>query len=146
MLLTLIRNISVICSTNGREARNRAEKNRRDKLNNSIQDLASMVAHVADSPRRVDKTAILRLSAHHLRLMHVFNNSLEARGGGGGGGSSTQRSSLTDAFFQMMNGFLLTVTCNGQIVLVSSTLEQYLGHCQVSVLSGSLLLNLGHSG
>lgn len=54
----------------GREARNRAEKNRRDKLNGSIQELSTMVPHVAESPRRVDKTAVLRFAAHGLRLQH----------------------------------------------------------------------------
>jgi len=29
-----------------------------------------MVWHVADSPRRVDKTAVLRFAAHGLRLRH----------------------------------------------------------------------------
>lgn len=53
---------------NGREARNRAEKHRRDKLNGSIQELSAMVPHVSDSPRRVDKTAVLRFSAHGLRI------------------------------------------------------------------------------
>jgi uncharacterized protein YciW len=55
-------------TSNGREARNRAEKNRRDKLNGSIQELSTMVPHVAESPRRVDKTAVLRFSAHGLRV------------------------------------------------------------------------------
>lgn len=59
---------SLYYSSNGREARNRAEKNRRDKLNGSIQELSMMVPHVADSPRRVDKTAVLRFSAHTLRI------------------------------------------------------------------------------
>ena len=58
-----------VCS-NGREARNRAEKQRRDKLNGSIADLATMVPHVAESPRRVDKTAVLRYSAHGLRIRY----------------------------------------------------------------------------
>lgn len=58
----------LLCS--GREARNRAEKNRRDKLNGSIQELSTMVPHVAESPRRVDKTAVLRFAAHGLRLQH----------------------------------------------------------------------------
>lgn len=56
--------------SNGREARNRAEKNRRDKLNNSIQELSTMVPHVAESPRRVDKTGVLRFSAHGLRMRY----------------------------------------------------------------------------
>lgn len=57
-------------SFSGREARNRAEKNRRDKLNGSIQELSTMVPHVAESPRRVDKTAVLRFAAHGLRLQY----------------------------------------------------------------------------
>lgn len=82
-----------------------------------------MVPHVADSARRVDKTAILRLAAHGFRLNHVFKNTM----------GTTARSAITEAFLQMMNGFLVTVTCRGQIVLVSSSLEQHLGHCQVSI-------------
>lgn len=57
-----------ICSSNGREARNRAEKNRRDKLNKSIQELAGRVRNVAGSSKRIDKTGILRFSAHGLRI------------------------------------------------------------------------------
>lgn len=56
------------CSSNGREARNRAEKNRRDKLNKSIQELAGRVRNVAGSSKRIDKTGILRFSAHGLRI------------------------------------------------------------------------------
>lgn len=55
-------------SSNGREARNRAEKNRRDKLNKSIQELAGRVRNVAGSSKRIDKTGILRFSAHGLRI------------------------------------------------------------------------------
>lgn len=60
--------VDVCIFRNGREARNRAEKHRRDKLNGSIQELSTMVPHVAESPRRVDKTAVLRFSAHGLRI------------------------------------------------------------------------------
>lgn len=91
-------------------------------MNTSIQELATIVPHVADSPRRVDKTAVLRLAAHSFRLNHVFKNSMDERG----------RSSIADTVLQMVNGFMLTVSCGGQIVLVSSSLEQHLGHCQVS--------------
>uniref|UniRef100_A0A182SUV4 PAS domain-containing protein n=1 Tax=Anopheles maculatus TaxID=74869 RepID=A0A182SUV4_9DIPT len=45
--------------------------------------------------------------------------------------------------FRMLNGFLLTVTCRGQIVLVSPSVEQFLGHCQTD-LYGQNLYNLTH--
>ncbi|KFB43800.1 putative methoprene-tolerant protein [Anopheles sinensis] len=119
---------------NGREARNRAEKNRRDKLNGSIQELSAMVPHVAESPRRVDKTAVLRFSAHGLRVDYVFGKSKP---------EETFKPEAQDSLFRMLNGFLLTVTCRGQIVLVSPSVEQFLGHCQTD-LYGQNLFNLTH--
>ncbi|XP_058122193.1 basic helix-loop-helix ARNT-like protein 1 [Anopheles coustani] len=121
-------------SRNGREARNRAEKNRRDKLNGSIQELSAMVPHVAESPRRVDKTAVLRFSAHGLRVDYVFGKSKP---------EETFKPEAQDSLFRMLNGFLLTVTCRGQIVLVSPSVEQFLGHCQTD-LYGQNLFNLTH--
>lgn len=58
----------ILIFSNGREARNRAEKNRRDKLSNSVHILSQMIPEVRDSPRRVDKTAVLRFAAHGIRL------------------------------------------------------------------------------
>lgn len=121
---------------NGREARNRAEKNRRDKLNGSIQELSGMVPHVAESPRRVDKTAVLRFSAHALRVDYVFGKSQPEL-------PDTIRPEIQDALCRMLNGFVLTVTCRGQIVLVSALVEQFLGHCQTD-LYGQNLFNLIH--
>ncbi|XP_049541336.1 uncharacterized protein LOC125954786 isoform X1 [Anopheles darlingi] len=124
------------CKTqiNGREARNRAEKNRRDKLNGSIQELSAMVPHVAESPRRVDKTAVLRFSAHGLRVDYVFGKSKP---------EPSVKQEIQDSLFQMLNGFLLTVTCRGQIVLVSASVEQFLGHCQMD-LYGQNLFSITH--
>ncbi|XP_050098036.1 endothelial PAS domain-containing protein 1-like isoform X1 [Anopheles aquasalis] len=119
---------------NGREARNRAEKNRRDKLNGSIQELSAMVPHVAESPRRVDKTAVLRFSAHGLRVDYVFGKSKP---------EPSVKQEIQDSLFQMLNGFLLTVTCRGQIVLVSASVEQFLGHCQMD-LYGQNLFSITH--
>lgn len=38
----------------------------------------------------------------------------------------------TDALLNLINGFLLSVTCRGNIVVISPSIEQHLGHCQVS--------------
>ncbi|XP_037931800.1 aryl hydrocarbon receptor nuclear translocator-like protein 1 [Teleopsis dalmanni] len=126
---------------NGREARNLAEKHRRDKLNASIQELATMVPHVADSARRLDKTAVLRFAAHGLRLQYVFGKS----------GVKKMRSEesiyaephTTDTLMQLLNSFFITLTCHGQIVLISTSVEQILGHCQ-SDLYGQNILNITH--
>ncbi|XP_034108306.1 uncharacterized protein LOC117570644 isoform X1 [Drosophila albomicans] len=115
-------------SNSGREARNRAEKNRRDKLNGSIQELSTMVPHVAESPRRVDKTAVLRFAAHGLRLKYVFGKMLHEH-----------RPQVTDTLMGMLDSFFLTLTCHGQILLISSSIEQHLGHCQTDLYGQSIL-------
>uniref|UniRef100_A0A1I8NGB4 Uncharacterized protein n=1 Tax=Musca domestica TaxID=7370 RepID=A0A1I8NGB4_MUSDO len=119
-------------SNSGREARNRAEKNRRDKLNGSIQELSTMVPHVAESPRRVDKTAVLRFSTHGLRLQYVFGKSL-----------NNESVQTTDTLMKLLQSFFLTITCSGQIVLVSSSIEEHLGHCQTD-LYGQNILHITH--
>ncbi|XP_055706722.1 basic helix-loop-helix ARNT-like protein 1 isoform X2 [Phlebotomus papatasi] len=129
-------NMIQLTNSNGREARNRAEKNRRDKLNNSIQELSGMVPHVAESPRRVDKTAVLRFSAHGLRIDYVFGKSA-------GPCQFRIKPQTTDAFLRLLDSFLLTLTCRGQILLVSPSIEQHLGHCQTD-LYGQSILNITH--
>ncbi|KAL9878715.1 germ cell-expressed bHLH-PAS isoform 1-T18 [Glossina fuscipes fuscipes] len=119
-------------TNSGREARNRAEKNRRDRLNGSIQELSTLVPHVAESPRRVDKIAVLRFATHGLRLKHVFGKT-----------SSNHSPQTTDALMKLLDSFFLTLTCNGQIVLVSSSVEQHLGHCQAD-LYGQNILSITH--
>lgn len=64
-----------VCRDNPREIRNKAEKQRRDKLNHSIAELASMVPPVVATNRKIDKTGILRLTAHYLRA-HQYGKSL----------------------------------------------------------------------
>ncbi|XP_059614727.1 basic helix-loop-helix ARNT-like protein 1 isoform X2 [Phlebotomus argentipes] len=132
----MMMNMIQMTNSNGREARNRAEKNRRDKLNNSIQELSGMVPHVAESPRRVDKTAVLRFSAHGLRIDYVFGKST-------GPCQFRIKPQTTDAFLRLLDSFLLTLTCRGQILLVSPSIEQHLGHCQTD-LYGQSILNITH--
>ncbi|KAH8409064.1 hypothetical protein KR009_006078 [Drosophila setifemur] len=140
---------------NGREARNLAEKQRRDKLNASIQELATMVPHAAESSRRLDKTAVLRFATHGLRLQYVFGKSATKRRRklclkGPSAVGDLQPTvvpnpslHLTDTLLQLLDSCFLTLTCSGQIVLVSSSVEQLLGHCQ-SDLYGQNLLQITH--
>lgn len=51
-----------------RQQRNLAEKQRRDKLNGYINELANLVPMVSMATKRLDKTSVLRLSAAYLRL------------------------------------------------------------------------------
>lgn len=39
----------------------------------------------------------------------------------------------TEGLMKLLDTFLLTITCRGNIVLISNSVEQYLGHCRVSL-------------
>lgn len=144
--------------------RNEAEKKRRDKLNGLIQDLLMLVPHVAESPRRVDKTAVLRFSAHGLRINYGMSKKFVwmidemnqqiykmlpfffwcslVFGKSGDPDSYDINQATVDALFNLIDGFLVTVTVRGQIVLVSSSIEQYLGHCQVCIIKLNTYSNI----
>lgn len=40
----------------------------------------------------------------------------------------------TEGLMKLLDTFLLTITCRANIVLISSSVEQYLGHCRVSIV------------
>lgn len=54
--------------SSSRESRNNAEKIRRYKLNTCITQLSQLVPFISNSPKKMEKTAVLRLSAAYLRL------------------------------------------------------------------------------
>lgn len=124
----------------GREARNLAEKHRRDKVNASIRELAAIVPQAADSSRRLDRTGILRCAAHGLRLQYIFGKSVARNQ------TMTELSQdphFSDALTYLLDSFFITLTCHGQIVVVSSSVEQLLGHCQAD-LYGQNILSITH--
>ncbi|GIY67855.1 circadian locomoter output cycles protein kaput [Caerostris extrusa] len=59
---------SKVANNVARIQRNVAEKQRRDKLNGYISELANIVPMISSSSKRLDKTSILRLSAAYLRI------------------------------------------------------------------------------
>ncbi|XP_063632833.1 neuronal PAS domain-containing protein 2-like isoform X2 [Cydia splendana] len=117
---------------NPREIRNRAEKQRRDKLNQSIYELASMVPPVVASSRKIDKTGVLRLTAHFLRShQYVFGETI-------GRAPTEINSASAQALLQFFNGFLLTTTYKGIVVVVSQNVQQYLGYTELELLGQNL--------
>ncbi|XP_063393388.1 neuronal PAS domain-containing protein 2-like isoform X2 [Cydia fagiglandana] len=117
---------------NPREVRNRAEKQRRDKLNQSIYELASMVPPVVASSRKIDKTGVLRLTAHFLRShQYVFGETI-------GRAPTEINSASAQALLQFFNGFLLTTTYKGIVVVVSQNVQQYLGYTELELLGQNL--------
>ncbi|XP_017779280.1 PREDICTED: aryl hydrocarbon receptor nuclear translocator-like protein 1 isoform X1 [Nicrophorus vespilloides] len=121
--------------SNSREMRNKAEKMRRDKLNSYISELACLVPLISKSPKRMDKTSILRLTATHLRIYQTLLNG------------NSERMDMPRHFDQMvlenlvyeqLRGFLLILTGNGKVVFVSHTVENILGHAQTDLMGQSI--------
>ncbi|XP_063241245.1 basic helix-loop-helix ARNT-like protein 1 isoform X2 [Bacillus rossius redtenbacheri] len=122
--------------SSNRQMRNMAEKMRRDKLNTYISELATLVPMVAKSPKRMDKTSILRLTATYLRMNRTLTCADKEK---------IQLPSFLDSsclypqgFLEDMKGFLLVVTMAGKIVFVTHTVEKLLGHSQNDLFGQSL--------
>ncbi|CAH1170148.1 unnamed protein product [Phaedon cochleariae] len=122
--------------SNSREQRNKAEKQRRDKLNAYIAELARLVPMVSRSAKRMDKTSILRLTATFLRINQTLMNSNSS--------ANMNFPKHVDQFLleqlvcEQMGGFLLIVLPTGKIVFVSHTIENLLGHLQTDLMGQSL--------
>lgn len=118
--------------------RNVAEKQRRDKLNGYISELATIVPMISMSSKRLDKTSILRLSAAHLR---ICKSPL-------GGNKKLKKSLkwcpsfLSDdqirGILESVDGFLIVTTPTGKILFTSRSVERYLGHQDIDLIGHSL--------
>ncbi|XP_045784617.1 hypoxia-inducible factor 1-alpha-like [Maniola jurtina] len=116
---------------NPRELRNKAEKQRRDTMNQSVSRLAAIVPPVATATKKVDKTSVLRLTAHYLRAhKHVFGKSIN-RGARFSAG-------FTRSFLRSVKGFVLTATYKGLVVVVSPNVQEFLGYTELELLGQSL--------
>ncbi|PRD27565.1 UNVERIFIED_CONTAM: Aryl hydrocarbon receptor nuclear translocator-like protein 2 [Trichonephila clavipes] len=118
--------------------RNVAEKQRRDKLNGYISELATIVPMISTSSKRLDKTSILRLSAAHLR---ICKSPL--------GGNKKLKKSLKwcpsflssdqiREILESVDGFLILTTPTGKILFTSRSVERYLGHQDIDLIGHSL--------
>ncbi|XP_076271610.1 circadian locomoter output cycles protein kaput-like isoform X2 [Rhynchophorus ferrugineus] len=122
--------------SNTREARNKAEKQRRDKINSFISELHTLVPLVSKSAKRVDKISTLRLTAAHLRLYHTLAKAREV--------PQLDLPKHVDQFLleqlicDALGGFLIILTSDGKIIFVSSTVENLLGHLQADLMGESL--------
>ncbi|XP_050545530.1 neuronal PAS domain-containing protein 2-like isoform X2 [Daktulosphaira vitifoliae] len=118
-----------------RAQRNLAEKQRRDKLNKYINELSTLVPLVSSSPKKLDKTSVLRLSATWLRLNQMLTAFKEQREKLP---SYLNSVNLCELLMDDRDIYLL-VTSTGKIVFVSHTVESILGHSQRDLMGHSLL-------
>ncbi|XP_029639012.2 hypoxia-inducible factor 1-alpha-like [Octopus sinensis] len=129
-------------STNGfinkRSWRNYSEKLRRDKLNCYFEELAKCVPLVANSPQRLNKTSILRLSLSYLKFLLGLKRK----------GLLPKEKCKTELLQpgnveELIGGFLLVITETGNLIYTSKYIKRYLGYNQIDVI-GQSMYNLIH--
>lgn len=110
-----------------RESRIIAEKQRRSQYNSQISEMMSLLSDIVHSQRKVDKTSVLRLAANKLRNEHVFGDTIKCS-------HAETWSPAFLKFFDLLGGFMITVTCRGRIFNVSPNVQEKLGYCHVDLL------------
>ncbi|XP_057381265.1 neuronal PAS domain-containing protein 2-like [Daphnia carinata] len=117
--------------SSSREMRNRAEKQRRDKLNAYISELYSLVPSAAAAPRKLDKTSTLRLSANFLRIHQNVDLRMKPY--------NRWNAIAGHTILEKLDSFLLVVSCcSGKIIYVTDRVEKLLGHAQVDMMGYQL--------
>lgn len=146
-----------------RVARNVAEKQRRDKLNAFISDLATHVPLVASATKRLDKTSILRLASCFLRLVDsplrsiAYNWTSKDIVDRGFPSSPSNTSTATIPYnsspspshwkapkflrsdhvrtlMEGLEGFLIVANCDLKLIYVAQTCEKFLGHQNIDMM------------
>lgn len=126
-----------VIPTSTRLQRNQAEKERRDKLNGFISELATLVPMVSNASKPLDKVSILRLAAAEMRLHFSCLNPKKYK-----------KKPLVlppaimaslDLIEKTIGGFIIVTTLSGLIVFCSRSIEDYLGYQNIDVMGNKVL-------
>ncbi|XP_035217041.1 uncharacterized protein LOC118190443 [Stegodyphus dumicola] len=134
--------ISAQPSASTRLQRNQAEKQRRDRLNGYISELATLVPMIANASKPLDKVSILRLAAAQMRLNFSCLNPKRFKSK-----SIVLPPSVTaylDVIEKTIGGFVIVTTFSGVIVFCSRCVEDYIGYQNIDIM-GNSIYNYIHS-
>ncbi|XP_065224541.1 uncharacterized protein ss isoform X2 [Planococcus citri] len=120
-------------------------KRHRERLNAELDTLANLLPFEQNILSKLDRLSILRLSVSYLRTKSYFqdtmHNSKEEVA------QYRSRSELNmyehvavdgDMFLQALNGFLVILTCEGEVFFATHTIESYLGFHQSDIVHQSV--------
>ncbi|VVC37158.1 Hypothetical protein CINCED_3A013616 [Cinara cedri] len=125
-------------------------KRHRERLNAELDTLANLLPFEHNILSKLDRLSILRLSVSYLRTKSYFqvtmHKSKEEQANVTG--SQYQRSRTCpephhlyldgDMFLQALNGFLVMLTCDGEVFFATHTIENYLGFHQSDIVHQSV--------
>ncbi|XP_077559318.1 circadian locomoter output cycles protein kaput-like [Haemaphysalis longicornis] len=109
-----------------RKSRNLSEKKRRDQFNMLINELCSMVS---TSSRKMDKSTVLRSTIAFLRAHNdVYIQNQAQEGQENWKPSFLSNEEFTHLMLESLEGFLLVLSLNGQILYTSESVASLLGY------------------
>ncbi|XP_015781093.1 circadian locomoter output cycles protein kaput [Tetranychus urticae] len=131
------------------QTKSNPSKRHRERLNAELDMLASLLPYEQSVLSKLDKLSILRLSVSYLRtksyFQAIFNKERERQGNLHEIHRNTPRELLYpdimmegDLILQALNGFLLILTCDGEVFYTSHTVETYLGFHQSDICHQSV--------
>ncbi|XP_054272201.1 aryl hydrocarbon receptor protein 1-like isoform X2 [Macrosteles quadrilineatus] len=119
-------------------------KRHRERLNAELDTLANLLPFEQNILSKLDRLSILRLSVSYLRTKSYFQVTMhkdkEDGQYRGRGDLSVYDHSLLDGdmFLQALNGFLLMLTCEGEVFFATHNIENYLGFHQSDIVHQSV--------
>nr|XP_023967851.1 aryl hydrocarbon receptor isoform X2 [Chrysemys picta bellii] len=126
-------------------------KRHRDRLNQELNKLTSLLPFPEDVQARLDKLSVLRLIVGYLKVKSYLMATVPNHGGhiadqpgtlGGNGQMNLQINGETfsegDMLLQALNGFVIAVTAEGYVFYVSPTVQDYLGFHQSDIIYQSV--------
>lgn len=120
-------------------------KRHRERLNAELDNLASLLPFEQNILSKLDRLSILRLSVSYLRTKSYFQVVMHKDKDDGGGLHRPRDLTAFDhtpldgeMFLQALNGFLMILTCEGEVFFATHSIEGYLGFHQSDIVHQSV--------
>ncbi|XP_067118712.1 aryl hydrocarbon receptor-like isoform X2 [Centruroides vittatus] len=126
------------------QTKSNPSKRHRERLNAELDTLASLLPFEHSVLTKLDKLSILRLSVSYLRTKSYFQTVLHRDHDRPDHGHKSRDLLYPDMLMegdlilQALNGFLLILTCDGEVFYASHTVETYLGFHQSDICHQSV--------
>lgn len=115
-----------------------AARSRRSQETQIFSDLAHELPISSSLLSQLDKASIIRLAITQLKLRHMLATEADDESKDSSV-SAELKQKLNQQYYKALDGFLIVIAKNGDVVYVSENVEKYLGLTQVDLLGYSIM-------